>query len=406
MGYAKDTVKGISWMGGFRVVNRGMVFVKTALLARLLSPAQFGVFGIATLALGLLEVLTETGINVFLIQDKSDLDEYVDTAWIVSILRGLLISLIMLVMAPAVSSFFRSPESLAVLLLIALVPFLRGFLNPSEVVFQKELQFNKEFFFRSSIIFVDTVVAVVLSLITRSVFALIWGMIAGAILELAISFLLIKPRPKLAFDREKVKRVIERGKWITAAGIFNYLFSNGDNMVVGRLLGEAPLGTYSVSYKISTLPVSEISDVFAKVTFPVYVKISEDTKRLKRAFFRTFLVSGFLVTLAGLFIFIFSRQIVQIVLGPNWTAAIPVLKVLSVFGIVKGISNLPFSLFLALKKQEYVMGTTLVGIVALAASIIPLSLKYGLTGTGISVIVSTIATFPVLAYYLAKVFRK
>jgi O-antigen/teichoic acid export membrane protein len=406
MGYLKDTVKGVSWMGGLRVVNRGVTFGKTAILARLLTPAQFGVFGIATLALAFLEVITETGINIFLIQDEGKLEDYLDTAWVVSILRGTLMSLIMLLLSAPVSRFFNSPDSYKVLLLISLVPFVRGFINPSIVKFQKELQFHKEFWFRFAILAVETAVAVTLSFMTRSVFALVWGMFAGVVVELALSFILVKPTPKLAWKSAKVKRVINRGKWVTMAGVFNYLFQNGDNMTVGKLLGEAPLGIYSVAYKISSLPISEISDVFVKVTFPVYVKIAGDVRRLREAFAKTMIGSGLLVLSAGLLIYFLAEPVVRIVLGSNWLAAIPVVKILSVFGIIKGLAGPSLSLFLAVGKQEYATYTTLLGILALAIPIVPLTLKFGLTGTGIAVIVSSVVTLPLIAYYVFKILWK
>ena len=393
-------------MGGFRVSYRALTFVKTIVLARLLTPAQFGVFGIATLALALLEVLTETGINIFLIQDEGKIKDYLDTAWLVSILRGLIISIILLLAASPVAKFFSAPDSYTVLLLIALIPFVRGFINPAEIKFQKNLEFHKEFWFRFSIMLLDTVVAVTLSVLTHSVFALVWGMFAGVVLELIISWIIIKPRPKIAFDSAKVKHVINRGKWVTLAGIFNYLFQNGDNMTVGKLLGEAPLGIYAVAYKISSLPISEISDVFVKVTFPVYVKIASDLSRLKQAFIKTMLGSSALVILGGLVIYFFAHPIVSILLGPQWLAAVPVVRILSVFGIVKGILGPSLSLFLAVGKQEYATYTTLVGIIALAIPIIPLTQKYGLTGTGISVIISSVATAPLIAYYVWKIFKR
>lgn len=406
MGYLKDTIKGVSWVGGFRVTNRAVTFLKTAILARLLTPAQFGVFGIATIILAFLEVITETGINIFLIQDEGKLEDYLDTAWLVSIIRGTLISITMLLMSAPIAAFFNSPDSYKVLLLISLIPFARGFINPSVVKFQKELQFNKEFWFRFAILFVETTVAVYLSYITRSVFALIWGMFAGVAVELILSFAIIKPRPKLAFEWIKVKRVANRGKWITLAGVFNYLFQNGDNMTVGKLLGEASLGIYSVAYKISSLPISEISDVFVKVTFPVYVKIAGDIKRLRTAFAKTMLGSSMLVVIAGALIFFLAKPIVLIVLGESWLAAVPVVKILSIFGIIKGIAGPSLSLFLAVGKQEYLTYTTLLGIVALAIPIIPLTLKYGLTGTGISVIISSVVTLPLIGYFVYKILWK
>jgi O-antigen/teichoic acid export membrane protein len=406
VGYIKETITGVSWVGGYRIANRLLTLVKTVILARLLLPVQFGIFGIATLALSFLEIVTETGINVFLVQEKSEIKEYLDTAWIVSIGRGILITIFLLLVSPLVAKFFNSPESLPVLLVISIVPFARGFLNPAEARFQKDLLFNKEFWFRLVCLILDSSVAIILALMTHSVFAMVWGLIAGVILELILSWLVLTPRPSLSFEWEKAKRIIDRGKWMTGASIFNYLFTNGDNMTVGKLLGEGPLGIYNVAYKISYLPISEISDVVSRVTFPVYTRISTDYERLKRAFLKTTLVTCLLITIAGIGIYVFAQQIVLIVLGPNWTAAIPVLKVLSIFGVVKGASFVPLSLFLAVNKQEYVTYVTLLGIAGLFIPIIPLTLKYGLIGTGYSVIIGSLVTLPLIIYYTLKIFRK
>lgn len=404
MGYLKDTVKGVSWVGAFRIANRLIVLAKTAILARLLLPQQFGVFGIATLVEAFLEIVTETGINVFLVQDESEIEEYLDTAWIVSILRGIAISLLMLATAGLVAKFFNSPESYPILLVMSVVPFLRGFLNPAEALFQKKLWFDKEFWFRLVCLAFDTAIGVSLALITHSVWALVWGFIAGVILELILSWLVLKPRPAFRFESHKAKRVIDRGKWMTGASIFDFLFQNGDNMTVAKLLGEGPLGIYNVAYKISSLPISEIADVFGKVTFPVYVKIGRDRARLKAAYTKSLLAASALITVAGLGIFFLAKPIVSIVLGPNWTAAIPVLRVLAAFGIVKGISRAAMAIFLAVNKQEYLTVVTFIGILGLFIPIIPLTLKYGLIGTGIAVIISSLVTVPPIIYYVRKIF--
>src|SRR3990167_5781112 len=102
MGYKSRVIKGVSWLSILRISTRGITFVRLAILARILTPAQFGVFGIASLILALLEILTETGINVFLIQKKEKYAEFIDSAWVVSIIRGCLISLLLIVTAPYV----------------------------------------------------------------------------------------------------------------------------------------------------------------------------------------------------------------------------------------------------------------------------------------------------------------
>lgn len=404
MGYLKDTVKGVTWVGAFRGFTRIIAFTKTAILARILVPAQFGLFGIATLVLVFLEILVETGINVFLIQEKDDIDEYVNTAWVVSIIRGIVISVIIFVAARYISVFFKAPGSRNLIYLIAVVPFVRGFINPSLVKLQKELQFKKEFWLKSTIFLFDAGVTVVLALTIRSATSLVWGLIAGATLEVLLSFIYTRPIPRLCLEKVKIKRIISRGKWMTGAGIFQYLFRQGDDAVVGKILGTSSLGLYQVAYKISSLPISEVADVIARVTFPVYMKISEDGKRFKDAFFKTLLAVSVLVIPFGLIIFFFSREIILVILGDRWLDAVPVLKVLSIYGVIRALINPSLTVFLAVKKQELITLITLISVLGLAVSIIPLVIKFGMVGAGISTIVGSIVSLPFVVYYSWKVF--
>src|SRR3989339_280153 len=116
------------WTGSLRIVTRGLTIIKTLILARILTPAQFGIFGIASLVLGFLETMTETGVNVILIQEKGDIKNYINTGWVVSIVRGFLISSLIIFMSPFIITFFNSLESLYSLRLISLIPIIRGFI--------------------------------------------------------------------------------------------------------------------------------------------------------------------------------------------------------------------------------------------------------------------------------------
>lgn len=406
MGYFKDTVKGFGWMGALRAFMVGIGILKIAILARILSPSQFGVYGIALLILGLLEVLTETGINVFLIQEKSQTERYLNSAWVVSILRGILISLLIFLSAPLVSSFFVSPNVTPLLYLTALVSLVRGFVNPMEVSFQKNLQFSKEFVFKGSLYLTDAAVAVVLAYFTKSPSALVIGLLAAAVVEIVVSFTIFKSKPVLAIDWKKIKEVVNRGKWITGAGTFSYLSQHIDDMVVGKLLGAAPLGLYQQAYRVSTLPVTQVGEVFNKVTFPVYVQIGGDKERLKKAFIKTFLVILGLVAPFAAIIYLFSHPLILIFLGDKWLSAEPALKILAIFAILKSVVNSSYSLFLSLKKQDIVMYSELLGILGISISIVPLVNRFGLVGAGYSTIIGALVSMPLIYINLRKVFNK
>ncbi len=404
MGYLKNAVIGVSWMSAYRVATRILSFVKIAVLARILTPAQFGIFGIASLVLTLLELLTETGVNIFLIQSKKDISEYINSAWVVSIIRGSIISCLIFLSSPFIIQFFRTPDALSILLLISLVPFLRGFINPAVVGLQKELQFKKEFLYRVTVFFTDASVAIIAALITKSVFSLVYGLIAGVLFEIVLSFLLIKPRPKFSLKDGYFRQIFHSGKWVTAYGIFHYFAQQGDTITVGKLLGTSALGVYDMAYKISILPLSEIGDVVSRVVFPVYAKIEGDRDRLKRAFIKSFTSIIITASILGLFIFLFSRQIILVLLGSNWLMAEPVLQILAIYGVLLAISGFASTVFLATGNQRYVTMMTFFRFLGLISTIYPFVSMYGLKGAGYSALLSVCFEIPVTIYCLRRVF--
>jgi len=392
-------------MGALRVAIRGLTIVRLAILARLLSPYEFGLFGIAVLMLALLETVTETGINVFLIQKEGELKDYVSSAWLVSILRGVLISAVLLAFSGLISTFFNSPNALPLIMLIAIIPFLRGFINPSEIKFQKNLEFNKEFALRLSCFLVDAVVSITLSIITGKAIALVWGMAAGVVAELFISLVFIKPRPTFKFEKLKIKNVFNRGKWVTISSIMQYFFSNGDNITVGKILNTSALGYYQMAYNVSMLPVTEISNIFYTVSFPVFTRFSDDLKRLKMAFIKVTLLVSVLVIPVGLILFFFTTPLVSLVLGDKWLPIVPTLKILTFAGVIRAVTGIVPAVFLAVKKQEYVTVSALLNFVGLAVTIVPLVMKFGIIGAGYSVIFASFLSVPLLIYYCSRIFR-
>lgn len=406
MGYFKDTLKGISWIGGLRGITRLITFIKLAILARILTPFDFGLFGIAALVLAFLEIITETGINIFMLQQKEKWEELVNTAWVVSIVRGVLMGLVILALTPFIAIFFKSQNVTNLLYLTSLIPVIRGFINPANIRFQKDLDFKKEFNFRLVLTLTEFSAASILAFILRSPESLIIAMIFSAIVEVVLSIVLIKPRPKFVYNSNEAREIIHQGKWITGYSVFSYILTQGDDIAVGKLLGASPLGIYQNAYKISTLPMLEAHDVILRVTFPIYSKLQEDPGRLKEAVKKQISFTLVFSVIIGLVLFLYSEEIVYIVLGPNWISSAPIVKVLAFLGSIRGISYSFNSLFLALKKQKYVTYITFVSVVGLLVTLIPLIKKYGMVGAAASEMFGSVITLPLAIYYMRKVFRE
>lgn len=405
MGYSKQAFVGISWISAFRGISRVIATVRGIVLARILTPSQFGVFGIASIVLSFLEILTETGINVFLIQEKDKIDRFVNSAWIVSMLRGLILSFLIIIFSPFIISFFKIADLYRFLLLISLVPFIRGFINPSIIKFQKGLEFRKEFLLRITIYLFDSLVSLTLALVMQDAISFIWGLIAGAILEVILSFILFNPKPIFKLELNLVKRIINKGKWVTAYGIFNYVAQEGDTIVVGKILGAYPVGIYQMGYRLSTLPISEVSDVVNRVVFPVFSKISEEKKRLLKAFKKTLLAVSLPVIVLSLIIFFLPKEFFDTLLGSKWGEVTSILKILVIYGMLRAISGVSSSLFLAVGKQNFVAGMTFVRFFILAVTIIPLTINFGIIGSSFSALLSVLLELPLIGFYILRVFK-
>lgn len=405
MNYFTVAFSGLSWTAGLRLTLRVVTILRMGLLARILSKSALGVFGIVVMVLSFLEIITETGINVFLLQKKEDIKNYIDTAWMLSILRGLVISLGIIIVAPVISNFFNSPEVKNLLYLLSLASLIRGFINPAIVTFVKNLQFGREFLLRSSIFLVEVLVSIVICWYTRSPVGLVWGLIASAAFEVAVSWLFIPVRPQLVWNTNRAKEILHWGKWVTGFGVLDYLFTQSDNIIVGKLLGESSLGVYQNTYKISTTPVSEIVDVFYRATFPIFVRMTQQKHNLKNAVIKTLLVVNGLTISLGLLIYLFASQIINIVFGANWQEAIPVLQILAFLGIARGISYSFNAVFMAQKLQKYVTIIIFTSTLGLLITIVPFVQWWGIVGAGVSATLGAAISLPVAFYLMHKTFR-
>jgi lipopolysaccharide exporter len=403
MEYKKEAVKGVSWIGFLRITTKIFGFVEAIILARILVPEQFGAYGVALLALGILEVFTESGVNIILVQEK-DTDRFINSAWIISIMRGIVIMFILLMSAPFIAMFFNSSESLILLYLISLVPLVRGFINPAVVKLQKDLLFRKDFIFRLTVLLIDTLITVAVTYVTKSPIGIVIGLLIGVVTELILSFLIVSPRPKLVWQRSYLNNIFHRGKWVTASSIFDYLFYNADNIAVGKILGAGALGVYQLGYSLAVIPLSEVGKVFVHVTVPIFMRISADGPKLKKAFFNT-IMSIMLITLPFALLFAFIPQFFLLLLGDKWFELSYILPILGVVGFVKAVSLAANALFLSMKKQEYTTIITFVNILGLVISIVPMISAYGMFGAGISALIGSAVAIPFIIYFTHRSFK-
>lgn len=405
MGYKKDAFSGIAWIGGARGFTRGLSLLKNILAARLLAPRDFGQFGAILLVTSAFEIVTEFGLRQIIIQEKRTSKEFLSTTWTISVIRGGLVAFGVLSISSLMATFFKDSSLIPLFMVIAIAPLIKGFINPGMIIFQKELDFSKVGALRSLVSLIEFTTTVGAALVLRNVWALVLGFLIAAFSETILSFVISKFRPRLRLGFEELRSILKRGKWLVSSSIFNYAASQGDDILVGRLLGLPNLGFYQLAYKLANLPLTEISGVLAQVTLPIYTKIGGDVKRLRSAFLKTILSTSLLGGLMAVFLIIFANPLVRIILGEKWLQMVSPLRILVVFGILRSIMVNMRPLFFSRGDFRTIALFDAGRTAVLAVLIFPLIRIYQINGAALAVLASLVIVFPWLAIQTRRILK-
>lgn len=401
MAFRGQILRGLGWAGALRVFVKLLSLAKLAVLARVLTPEAFGQFGIAVLALSFFETVTETGVNQVLIYSERKLKDLLDSAWIVSIVRGVAIAILIGLSAFPLSWYFHDAHVFPLVFLIAVAPFVRGFVNPMIVTFVKELDFRREFLFRSASAIVDVVAAVTIGILTHSPVAFVGAIVLSATTDVILSFVLFTIRPRFRFLKTYLSEIVGYGKWVTLTGIGSWFSSELDDMIVGRLYGVGALGIYQAGYKISTLPVTEIAGTVNQVSFPVLSKSRRDSRTFRRIFWSSFLISNAIGAGVASLLLLFPELLVRLLLGADWLPVIPVIRILALFGVLRTVESSVQPLLLSVGKPQVATIGNFLKVIGLVAGLMIWG-RQGVEGVALAALLSVSLSIP---YYMVTMVR-
>jgi len=402
MGYTRSAVAGFSWQTALKVTSALISLGKLGILTRLLDPVQFGIFSLVMISLGLMESFTQTGINVTILQSNKPITSFINAAWVIAIVRGAVISVLMIGLGGGMQQFFQEPSLWGMIIIAALVPLIKGFINPAMVTLQKNLHFWADTLYRVSLVLVDALVAVIAVWYFHSVIGLLIGLIAAALFEVTISFLFLKPRPRFSFKWSEAQPIFKNARSLNLSSLLNYLNENSDNLLIGRLVGTYSLGLYQPTYGLCHVPNYEVAKSANHGTLPIYTRLLDEPARLRKAFIKasiSILVLGFLGSLP---LMLFPNQIIHLIFGQQWSGAIELVPWLAAAGFLQGLTMVFYSLFYAQNHLKIANFHSLLTFLTLISGIWVFTAQFGLVGAGMGVFLSRIVGIPLLLWGARK----
>ncbi|MCB9812785.1 MAG: oligosaccharide flippase family protein [Pseudomonadales bacterium] len=406
MGYTKNTISGFSWQTLLKIAVTLITLGKIMVIARILNPQDFGLFALIAIALGLAEATTQTGINLTILQSKKTIGYFINTAWVIAITRGLIIGIIMVVMGVGMTRYYNEPRLSILISIAAFIPIIKGFINPSVILFQKNLEFLKDSVFKLSLVIIEAFFAIILSIFFRDVIALILAMITSAFFEVLISFWIFKDKPKFQYISSRSKEIFSNAKGLTVSAALSYLNENIDDFLLGKTIGTHNLGLYHNAYSLGHKANYDFAKSINHSTLPIFSKITEDIKRLKSAFLKSMTATILIVFSVSLPLLIAPNLIVNFVLGQKWLSIVPSLYLFVFAGILQSITIIFYTLFYAKKRYtalNFHLFLTVLILIILIKYLSPIS---GITGAGQALVISRLITLPIIFYETFKIFNK
>lgn len=398
------TTAGVFWVGLSASANSLFVMLIRYVLARMLLPAEFGLVAEAGLAIDLLQMFREMGFSSALIYRKGDVRKAADTMFITVMLIAVVLFAMAFLSAPLVAMFFRAPELTAVLRVLALNILISAFGEVQFSLLAKNLAFRERLLPDLVPTVTYGVVAIGLALMNMGVWSLVIAKVVDSILTSLLAWIVVPWwRPKLRFDRQEARELLDYGKHIVGSGVLIYFITNLDNFFVGRVLGQEQLGYYGTAYTQANLPARQISSVIGQVLFPAYSQIQDNKASMRRAFFRTLHYVALVVAPITAAMIAFASPFINMVYGVTWAPTVLPLQILAVYGLLRALAVNMGSVFRAAGKPHWLTYMAVLRLAVMGIFLYPATRYYGIVGVSVLSSAISIADFIISAALTSNV---
>lgn len=322
----KQLAIGSIWTAGVRAGISVMGLANTVILARLLTPEDFGLVAVAAVFYAIVGAFTGLSMAAALIQHKAPQREHYDSALTIELLRGALVAAVM-GMIGLYFAFYGDPRIALILYAYAVVAIVGAVRNPKLIEFQRRLSFRQDLFIQFAEKLAGIIVAVAIALIYQSFWAIVAGWVASQVIAVVLSYVLIPYLPR--FSLQHWRTLFAFSSWVALGSGVREINWRADKLMVNAVLGPSMLGQYEVGGRLSALPVRESMAPLVYVLFPAFAKLQEQPVRLQNAYVRAQRILAMVAFPVGIGFALVAAPLVEFALGPDWAIAGLVIQVLS-----------------------------------------------------------------------------
>lgn len=393
----RQVVVGAGWMTGLQLLSKVIEIGFVAVLARLLTPADFGVIAGATMFVQFTTMLVEIGIGATLVQLPQLSRNDIRVAGTLVFMNAVLYAFLTVVLAPLAAKFIDIPAVEPVLRILSLVFIIQAFGIVAENLLVRDIKVKQVMLAQLGARVVGTgVIGIGFAFAGFGYWSLVIATLAEVGLKALVLTAIVRPPFVPLLDKAIARKLMRKGSGFSASKLINFVALRADNAIVGRTMDAAALGLYSRAYNLMSVPADLYGRIAERIVFPAMAQVQDDTPRLRSAYLRGLeLTAVFGMPLSAL-LAILAPEIIRVVLGEQWTAVIVPfawLSAASYFRLGAKISN-------SLQRAKGAVGPMVTNQIAYAAMVIGgclLTYPYGIVALSQAVALSVILFYIIVS---------
>lgn len=392
------TIRAMGHLGLGSALGKIISLGSTLILARILSPGDYGLMSIAMIIIGFIGFFNEVGIGAAIVQKSELTTTEVNGCFAIAVLISFILLLVTIAASGSIATFYGNPQLRAMISVLS-IGFLLGAISTIPMAFlRREMQFKEIAGINLLAIAIQSIISVILAKLDYGVWSLVWGFIVANIVT-SIGFFALSPwRPKGQYGMREASKLVIYGLHITSSRIFWYLYTNADKAIIGKLLGVKALGVYDMAFSLATLPSGQVTTLVVNVAAPLFSKLQHQMADLNSVVLKLTRGLAYLTYPALIGMLVCSRELIMVALGPQWHDVLIPFSALCLMGLIKSVDPLLSQVLISTGHAKKLAAyTALCSVVMLLGVVIGAKLD-GLRGVSIVWIVA----YPLLTIKLLR----
>ena len=327
-GLKQKTANGIKWSAFERFLNISVNFVISIIIARILSPSDYGIIGMITIFNSISIVFIEGGFSSALIRKQDRTDADYNTVFYYNISVSILLYILIFFAAPVVANFYNISELTIITRIVGLNIFIGAFGSIQTTILTISINFKNQTKISLLTLLISGIIGVVLAFNGYGVWALIVQGLLATTFRTGLLWYFIGWKPKLIFSIVSFRELFGFGSKMMFSSLLDAIYYNIYYVIIGKQYSALELGFYTRAYGLATLPAQNITDIIIRVAYPVLSEIQNDAKRLETNYRKVLKMLSYVVFPFMMFLFALSYPLIKILLTEKWLPAAPILQVL------------------------------------------------------------------------------